>query len=56
LRRREGDPGEDRPREHKSPAQGSEPGSSVSGGGCDEGTFVARGIIPTFSQYELNIP
>ena len=23
--------------------------------GCDEGTFVARGIIPTFSQYELNI-
>ena len=33
LRRREGDPGEDRPREHKSPAQGSEPGSSVSGGG-----------------------
>ena len=35
LRRREGDPGEDRPREHvRAPAQGSEPAAlSVSGGG-----------------------
>ena len=33
LRRREGDPGEDRPRDTKRPAQGSEPGAECFGGG-----------------------
>ena len=46
LRRREGDPGEDLPRDTTRPAQGSEPAAKCFWRrGCDEGQFVATGSI-----------
>jgi hypothetical protein len=48
LRRREGDPGEDLPRDTTRPAQGSEPAAKCSGGGVAMRVSSSQSAVSTF--------